>query len=272
MVDLIALSSLLVVFNYPIRPTKMRASCYKNWLLLTGRVIPCPVCSCTYVALFGACIEKEHWRNRNTLARAWCVFLSRFLQIVHRQYGGKYPSSELCLLLLSGGYEKVRGTIERWRAGQPKRACRVSLATDDAEHYRNHLTLKCLPEDASVDAANVDMNSEQGFQTSVWGPMLWTTIHYVASGFPKRRASARVASQYSEWVRLLGCVLPCGSCRKNFAHHRLNHFCSERSTFVKACRSLHRNVNVDLGKKACCPRKRLRLEKAPRVTFTILPR
>ena len=266
MVDLIALSSLLVVFNYPIRPTKKRASCYKSWLLLTGRIIPCPVCSCTYVALFGACIEKDHWRNRSTLTRAWYAFLSRFLEIVRRQYGRDRPS--VSSFLLSGGYEGVCGTIERWRAGQPKQICRVSLATDEA----HHLALHRLSEDASnvgrVDS--VDINSEQGFQTTVWGPILWTTIHYVASGFPKRRASERIAFQYREWVRLFGCVLPCGSCRRNFSHHRrLNHLCLKRSTFVEACKSLHTNVNADLGKKACCTRKQFRLENAPGLTFTI---
>jgi hypothetical protein len=55
------------------------------------------------------------------------------------------------------------------------------------------------------------MNSSNGFQTAVWGPMAWIFLHMITLNYdPKRKRDT-----YKFFKSLKG-VLPCGACRKNF--------------------------------------------------------
>ena len=56
------------------------------------------------------------------------------------------------------------------------------------------------------------MNSKNGFQTNVWGPMAWTLFHMITLNYdPKRQ------KEYYTFFKSLKGVLPCGACRKNFS-------------------------------------------------------
>jgi len=62
--------------------------------------------------------------------------------------------------------------------------------------------------------------SNEGFQASVWGPMLWSFMHMVAMNFPldPERADAE-RHGYVSFFASLGYVLPCGECRDNYKMH-----------------------------------------------------
>lgn len=55
------------------------------------------------------------------------------------------------------------------------------------------------------------MQSTQGFQTKVWGPVAWLFLHCVSLNYsPERKAD------YKRFFKSLAGVLPCGSCRRNY--------------------------------------------------------
>lgn len=55
------------------------------------------------------------------------------------------------------------------------------------------------------------MNSNNGFQTNVWGPMAWVFLHMITLNYtPDRKQDT-----YKFFKSLKG-VLPCGACRRNF--------------------------------------------------------
>ena len=55
------------------------------------------------------------------------------------------------------------------------------------------------------------MNSNNGFQTSVWGPMAWIFLHMITLNYnPVRKQDTY------KFFRSLKGVLPCGACRINF--------------------------------------------------------
>jgi len=63
------------------------------------------------------------------------------------------------------------------------------------------------------------LNNTQGFQTTVWGPAAWMFLHCVALNYnPNKQKRA-----YKLFFKSLGGVLPCGSCRDNYARTILHH-------------------------------------------------
>ena len=55
------------------------------------------------------------------------------------------------------------------------------------------------------------MDSNNGFQTNVWGPMAWIFLHMITLNYTPDRKN----DTYKFFKSLKG-VLPCGACRKNF--------------------------------------------------------
>lgn len=56
------------------------------------------------------------------------------------------------------------------------------------------------------------LNNTNGFQTNVWGPVAWMFLHCVSLNYhPDRK------SDYKRFFKSLAGVLPCGSCRRNYA-------------------------------------------------------
>lgn len=57
--------------------------------------------------------------------------------------------------------------------------------------------------------------SDNGFQTKVWGPMLWVVLHLISLNYPMNPTSQQ-KKDYRRFFLLLRRVLPCGACRKSY--------------------------------------------------------
>ena len=60
-----------------------------------------------------------------------------------------------------------------------------------------------------------DFNSGDGFQTSVWGPITWTSLHIISFNYPVA-PSEDDRETNTNWLVGVGSRLPCGARRKNF--------------------------------------------------------
>lgn len=58
------------------------------------------------------------------------------------------------------------------------------------------------------------MNSNDGFQTRVWGPAAWLFLHCVSLNYDPLRNKQETKAFFD----LLSYVLPCGACRDNYKH------------------------------------------------------
>jgi hypothetical protein len=62
---------------------------------------------------------------------------------------------------------------------------------------------------------NSDYESNDGFNTCIWGPSLWHVLHTISFNY-KNTPTLTEKVQYYQFIRSLGDVLPCKSCRDNF--------------------------------------------------------
>ena len=99
---------------------------------------------------------------------------------------------------------------------------------------------------------NEDYNSNNGFLTSVWGPLLWNTLHIISFNYPVRPTEADKENYY-QFIISLSKVIPCGKCRENvktnleatnFNKSKLKN----RDTFSRFVYDLHNVVNRMLKK------------------------
>jgi hypothetical protein len=60
-----------------------------------------------------------------------------------------------------------------------------------------------------------DFFSDEGFNSTVWGPSAWALIHIVAANVPLR-PTAREAVAYHTFFKTLATVLPCSTCRREY--------------------------------------------------------
>ena len=99
-----------------------------------------------------------------------------------------------------------------------------------------------------------DFYSGDGFLTTVWGPIMWTSLHIISFNYPVN-PTLEQKKQYRNYVLSLQNVLPCGACRKNLKTN-LKHFplkmsdMKSRETFSKYIYELHELVNKMLKKKS----------------------
>lgn len=63
------------------------------------------------------------------------------------------------------------------------------------------------------DPNNPDANN--GLITSIWGPFTWESFHSITFGYPIKPTEEQ-KTDYMEYFRLLGKVLPCIYCRKSY--------------------------------------------------------
>ena len=59
-------------------------------------------------------------------------------------------------------------------------------------------------------------NSKNGFQTLVWGPPTWMSIHITSFNYPPE-PTEKDRQNYKIWLESMENVLPCRYCRENFA-------------------------------------------------------
>ena len=111
-----------------------------------------------------------------------------------------------------------------------------------------------LPEKWSPTFCDRDYVSGDGFQTSVWGPCTWVTLHLFSLNYTPARKRG-----YQQLIDGLKQTLPCIHCRNNFeknwkaamsAMHRrgIRDPWSSRENFSRLIWELHHSVNIMLGK------------------------
>ena len=85
----------------------------------------------------------------------------------------------------------------------------------------------------------------------LWGSSVWSTIHYVALGYPNN-PSTQDEQNYKNFYENLGKVLPCDECsthyQKNFKESSIDkHLDSKENLFIWTV-NLHNTVNKMLNK------------------------
>ena len=97
-------------------------------------------------------------------------------------------------------------------------------------------------------------NSGNGFQTTVWGPLLWNFLHIMSFNYPVNPTYEHKI-KYRNFILSLIYILPCGKCRTNLCKNfeklplKMSHMKS-RNTFSKYIYNLHELVNTMLNKKS----------------------
>ena len=98
-----------------------------------------------------------------------------------------------------------------------------------------------------------DYESNDGMVTAIWGPPLWHVLHTISFNYPVHPTSSERRA-YRSFMLSLGCVLPCGHCRRNFKDN-IRKFplttanLKNRATFSRWMYNFHKCVNGLLGKK-----------------------
>jgi len=98
-----------------------------------------------------------------------------------------------------------------------------------------------------------DYNSNNGFQTSVFGPNIWFTLHLISFNYPVKPTSSD-KQHYRNWLLSWEYILPCIHCRTNFKKNInelkfSNSTMNSRYTFSYFIYKLHNHINKLLGKK-----------------------
>jgi hypothetical protein len=99
-----------------------------------------------------------------------------------------------------------------------------------------------------------DFSSGDGFQTSIWGPLIWTALHTISFNYPVK-PTPEDKTHYKDFIYSLRYVLPCKYCRINLTKNLkqkplLNCHMASREMFSRYIYELHELVNKMLGKKS----------------------
>jgi len=99
-----------------------------------------------------------------------------------------------------------------------------------------------------------DFSSGEGFQTSIWGPLIWTALHIISFNYPVN-PSLENKKHYKDFIYSLRYILPCKYCRINLTKNLkqkplLMCHMKNRETFSRYIYELHELVNKMLDKKS----------------------
>jgi hypothetical protein len=95
----------------------------------------------------------------------------------------------------------------------------------------------------------MNLNSKNGFKTSVWGPCVWKFLHMVTMNY-----NPKFKKEYKLFFTSLQFILPCKHCRVNYSKKLNNKFkltnqvLKNRLTLSKWLFMLHNQVRIDTGK------------------------
>lgn len=221
----VLLSILFAAFNYPVKPPKTnpRRQAYARWLVALMEVLPCDVCrrnfrSAAKDLLTGS--DSSGYGSRPVFSRA-CYELVRSLDTSACVTGVEWFST----------FINCRKTFESWRVKstpqdtQAKKSrkkarkkkvsypcSKIELVEAKHEHVVT-LCQECIAR-RSMEGDD-DHASNEGFPTSLWGPIWWESIHGICNGAPVVMSKTKSA-QYLEWIVATGGVLPCGVCRSHY--------------------------------------------------------
>lgn len=98
-----------------------------------------------------------------------------------------------------------------------------------------------------------DVNSNNGMQPNIWGPLCWSFLHTVSFNYPLVPTCDQ-KKNHRNFIESLGNILPCRECREHFHEnlkmiHYGEHVYTNRASFSKFLFDLHNIVNKRLGKK-----------------------
>ena len=99
-----------------------------------------------------------------------------------------------------------------------------------------------------------DFSSGEGFQTSIWGPLIWTALHIISFNYPVN-PSLENKKHYKDFIYSLRYILPCKYCRINLTKNLkqkplLMCHMKNRETFSRYIYELHELVNKMLDKNS----------------------
>jgi len=105
-----------------------------------------------------------------------------------------------------------------------------------------------------------DYKSKNGFQTSCWGPQIWSYLHFTSFNYCPARSN-----EYKTLLDGVAGTLPCKYCRDNFQDNKTkaikdmiqqnqikkyNDIFKSRDMYSRFIYNVHHQVNIRLGK--CC--------------------
>ena len=84
---------------------------------------------------------------------------------------------------------------------------------------------------------------------SIWGPILWNTMHIISLGYPDDPTS-EIQSDASSFYRSLSSLIPCPICREHYAQYikQSPPATESKKALVEWVWTIHNNVNKQLGK------------------------
>jgi hypothetical protein len=100
---------------------------------------------------------------------------------------------------------------------------------------------------------NKDYASKNGMSTTIWGPLLWSSMHIISFNYPTNPSESD-KTNYKIWILSYKNILPCAYCRINFDKNLKSAGFSDkvfnnRNSFSRFVYRLHNCVNIMLGKK-----------------------
>ena len=237
------ISTLFVCFNYPVQPSQDQKRIYQDWIKYTGFVLPCRHCrklwdrlsrdmakfttdrdtfaEKVYKIVFA--IDSSHnativnnffmssyQRCRNTMEsmRASCVRVSE------PGIGCKFPQYGISLRSRINTTTS-RNTMLTPNDHKPNKPNKPNKANKANKANKRHMCPLLLDCQINSEYTPEELNSSQGFQTNVWGPILWRMLHTIAYTYPDQPKKIE-KENYQQWLWRTGQVLPCGFCRSNF--------------------------------------------------------
>ena len=94
--------------------------------------------------------------------------------------------------------------------------------------------------------------SNEMTEPSVWGPPFWTTLHYIAMGYPSTPTVA-VQASYRSFFESLDAVIPCNVCSSNYRAHLRDHpvagYLDSPDRLFRWTVDIHNVVNREHGKR-----------------------
>ena len=84
---------------------------------------------------------------------------------------------------------------------------------------------------------------------SVWGPILWNTMHIISLGYPDD-PSSELQDAAASFYRSLSSLIPCPLCREHYAKNikQLPPATESKKALVEWVWIIHNQVNQQLGK------------------------
>ena len=97
-----------------------------------------------------------------------------------------------------------------------------------------------------------DYNSNDGMMTSIWGPLLWTSMHTISFNYPIKPTKIQQKQYYNFFLSLMY-VIPCSTCRINFKKNLKvlplsKNVMQNRESLSRWVYELHELINNNLGK------------------------